>query len=302
MIQKLLKKDFLIILALSFTGFAASVRAQQPVDFKQHVSEKLAKMQKIITKNGKQTVVTGVKLSEVCDIENDPLAERVFADYGAIFVSSDVLFPTKCLFRGETEVLSYQIAARTKSVDIGGVAVELQEAAMNALIEARKEAAQKNLKITPRGGSGAAKRSYETTLRLWNSRFFPALNYWVGKGKISRRDAEAAKAMPIPQQVAQVLKWEEKSLWFSKDLSKSILYSVAAPGASQHIFMLAFDVEQFANKQVREILAKHGWFQTVKSDLPHFTYLGLEKSELSKHGLKSQFVGGQEFWIPNLDQ
>ncbi len=96
------------------------------------------------------------------------------------------------------------------------------------------------------------------------------------------------------------MEWESKGLYFSKDLSKSILFSVAAPGASQHIFMLALDVEQFANKNVREILADHGWFQTVLSDLPHFTYLGVKESELPALGLKKVTHGGQIFWIPNI--
>lgn len=285
-------------------GFFASARAQETVNFRKFVEDTLARSQKTITENGKQKTVTGIKLVEVCDVDNDPVAKRIFADYGAIFAAAGgVVFPSKCIFQNGAEVRAFQSAARSKAAEIGGVWIELQEAAMNALIEAQTEAQKRNLKITPRGGTEAAKRSYETTVRLWNSRFYPALNYWVGKGKITRRDAEDVKVMPINAQVAKVLKWEEKKIWFSKDLSKSILYSVAAPGASQHIFMLAFDVEQFGNKQVREILAKHGWFQTVKSDLPHFTYLGLDddENELRKHGLRKETIGGQIFWIPNLD-
>lgn len=289
---------FCVLLASSF-----SASAQGSVNFRNFLEERLAKSQRRITENGKPKIITGIKLSEVCDVDNDSVAERVFADYGAIFIAGNgVLFPTRCVFENETQVQFYQSNARPKAYMLGGVQIELQEPAMNALLEAVKEAGKKNLRITPRGGSEGARRSYDTTARLWNSRFYPALNHWVGKGKISRRDAEAAKAMPINEQVAQVLAWESKNLWFSKDLSKSILYSVAAPGASQHIFMLALDVEQFANKQVRDILAKHGWFQTVKSDLPHFTYLGItDKNELPKYGLKKTVVGGQEFWIPNLD-
>jgi hypothetical protein len=287
---------FLIALT-SFSAFA-----QKTANFRDLIEKKLAKSQRKITENGKQKIVTGIKLAEVCDIDSDSVAARVFADYGAIFVSGNgSLFPTKCVFQNESEVQFYQTSAKTKSTILGGVKIELQEAAMNALLEAVADAAKKNLKITPRGGTESARRSYETTVKLWNSRFFPALNYWVGKGKISKQDAEAAKSMPTNQQVAQVLAWEDKQLWFSKDLSKSILYSVAAPGASQHIFMLALDVEQFSNKQIREILANHGWFQTVKSDLPHFTYLGIEKSNLSEYGLKKELIDEQEFWIPNLD-
>lgn len=278
-----------------------TVYAQKPVNFRTFLEQKLSKMEWNTVENGKQKKITR-KLEEICPVDTDSVAERVFADYGAIFVSGNgAVFPFKCVFKNEIEVSFYQKFAKPKSAVIGGVSIELQEPAMNALLKAIEAAKKKNLKISPRGGSTAARRSYDDTTKNWDSRFYPALNHWVGKGKISRRDAEAAKLMAINEQVAQVLEWESKKLWFSTDLSKSILYSVAAPGASQHIFMLALDVEQFSNKQVRDILAEHGWFQTVKSDLPHFTYLGLSKDDLPKYGLKKVLSGGQEFWIPNLD-
>jgi len=97
-----------------------------------------------------------------------------------------------------------------------------------------------------------------------------------------------------------VLELEQVGIYFSKDLSKSILYSIAAPGTSQHIAMLAFDVNEFEDSRVREIMSKHGWFQTVVSDLPHFTYLGLKEKDLPKNGLRSVEVNGQVFWIPNV--
>ena len=278
-----------------------SVYAQKTVNFRTFLEQKLSKMEWNTVENGKQKKITR-RLEEICPVDTDSVAERVFADYGAIFVSgNDAVFPFKCVFKNETEVTYYQNFAKPKSAVVGGVTIELQEPAMDALLKAIEAAKKKNLKITPRGGSTAARRSYADTTKNWDSRFYPALNHWVGKGKISRRDAEAAKLMPISEQVAQVLAWESKQLWFSTDLSKSILYSVAAPGASQHIFMLALDVEQFSNKQVRDIMAENGWFQTVKSDLPHFTYLGLKKEDLPKYGLKKVVSGGQEFWIPNLD-
>lgn len=58
--------------------------------------------------------------------------------------------------------------------------------------------------------------------------------------------------------------------------------------------------KQFANKEVRSILARHGRFQTVNSDLPHFTYLGQSEDELPALGLKLVTIVGQNFWIPNI--
>ena len=107
--------------------------------------------------------------------------------------------------------------------------------------------------------------------------------------------------MPDREQASAILKLEGRGLYFSKDFSKSILYSVAIPGASQHLALLAFDVKEHANPTVRSILERHGWFQTVKSDLPHFSYLGVSTNELPSLGLKLVREGGRVFWIPDLD-
>ena len=275
--------------SLGVTAQTKTTSPRETPNFTDVVENKLAK-------------IYGIKLKQICPIETDSVANRVFKEYGAIFVSNNGgKLPARCVFDDESQVSAFQSGANPKTMVVSGTSITLQEKAMNALLEAGEEAKQQKLRITPRGGSIAASRSYQDTTGLWNSRFFPALNHWVGKGKISRKEAEIAKGLPIHEQVAKVLDWESKGLYFSKDLSKSILFSVAAPGASQHIFMLALDVEQFANKKVREILAKHGWFQTVKSDLPHFTYLGVKESELPALGLKAVTVSGQKFWIPNIE-
>jgi hypothetical protein len=244
----------------------------------------------------------GRRLDEVCAVDTDATARRIFLEYGAIFVASkDVTLPPMCIFTGEEQVGQFQAGARSQTATIDGVAVTLQTPAMDALLKAREKAAQMGLKITPRGGSSASMRSYQDTRELWDSRFLPGLSYWVKKGKLTKDEAAKARYEPTAEQVAQVLEWETtRKTFFSKDLSKSILYSVAAPGASQHIFMLALDVQQFGDKRVRDLLAQFGWFQTVKSDLPHFTYLGRKESELPALGLKRVTVNAQNFWIPDL--
>lgn len=289
-------KRFTFILAMIFIGVSFGLTAQTKVassqeipNFKDVVENKLIKTYRI-------------SLDKICPIETDPVANRVFKEYGAIFISNNGgKPPLRCIFDDEIQVSAFQSGINPKTMLVGGTSITLQEPAMNALLEAVEDAKRQNLRISPRGGSISASRSFQDTERLWNSRFFPALNYWTGKGKISKQEAENAKRLPIHKQVAQVLEWESKGLYFSKDLSKSILFSVAAPGASQHIFMLALDVEQFSNKKVRKILADNGWFQTVKSDLPHFTYLGVKESELKSLGLKDVIVSGQKFWIPNIE-
>ena len=64
--------------------------------------------------------------------------------------------------------------------------------------------------------------------------------------------------------------------------------------------MLAFDANEFQDERVRTILAHYGWFQTVLSDLPHFTYLGVNEDELAGRGLKRVEVDRQTFWIPDV--
>lgn len=244
----------------------------------------------------------GLRLSDVCPVDADSAAHRIFSDYGAIFVSkADNVPPPRCIFASETEVAEFQRGLLTATATFGRTTITLRKAAMDGLLAARKEAVEAGLDISPRGGSTASKRTFTETLTLWNSRFLPGLDHWVSLGKISPRDAEATRRSSIPEQIKKVLEWERVGLYFSKDLSKSILYSVAAPGASQHIFMLALDVEQYSDPTVRQILADNGWFQTVKSDMPHFTYLGVKESELPSLGLKKTVVDNQIFWIPNID-
>jgi hypothetical protein len=242
----------------------------------------------------------GMRLKEVCD-RNDAVARRILEDYGAVFVAAQsVLPPPVCIFRSEADVVKFQNEAKFRAAVVGGTRIELQPAAMEALMEARAEAQREGLDITPRGGEEAARRSYQDTVRLWNTRFLPALSHWLKRGRLTREEVARLKGLGLADQVREVLELEKEGIFFSKDLSKSILYSIAAPGTSQHIMMLALDVEQFMDGRVRRILARHGWFQTVKSDLPHFTYLGLDEAELPARGLRQVKSGAQLFWIPNV--
>ncbi len=241
-----------------------------------------------------------LKIDSICPT-TDVVARRILEEYGAIFLAvKKVTPPPVCVFTAEEQVTRFQEAAGFTRETIADAEIELQPEAMKALLKARAEAQEENLEVTPRGGAEAARRNYEDTLRLWDTRFLPALEYWLGQGRITAEQVLRLRNLPLHDQIAEVLELEKSGLFFSKDLSKSILYSIAAPGTSQHVAMLALDVTEFDNPRVREILAKHGWFQTVLSDLPHFTFLGLKQKDLPKHGLKSVEADGQIFWIPNV--
>lgn len=241
-----------------------------------------------------------LSLDLICP-QRDPVARRILEEYGAVFVADKkVKPPPVCVFTTEEQVTKFQEDAGFKAEYIAYDTVELQPEAMKHLLKAREQALKEGLDITPRDGAEAARRNYEDSVRLWNSRFDPALDYWQEQGRLTADDVTRLRALPLSAQIAEVLELEKNGIYFSKDLSKSILYSIAAPGTSQHIHMLAFDVNEFENPRVREIMAKHGWFQTVLSDLPHFTFLGLKEKDLPKHGLRSVEVNGQVFWIPNV--
>jgi len=234
---------------------------------------------------------------------SDPVARRILEAYGAMFLANrKVMTPPVCIFRSDEEVAQFQERAGYTSETIGFDQIELQPEAMKELLKAREEAQKEGLDITPRDGAEAARRSYEDSLELWDSRFLPALDYWLAQGRLNADQVARLKSLPLRSQIAEVLELEKSGIYFSKDLSKSILYSIAAPGTSQHIAMLAFDVNEFENPRVRELLGKHGWFQTVLSDLPHFTFLGLKEKDLPKNGLKRTEVDGQTFWIPNIPE
>jgi hypothetical protein len=241
----------------------------------------------------------GAAPGSLCD-GRDPVARRILSEYGAVFVAAgEVLPPPVCIFAGADEVETFQAAARVSAREVGGVTIELQPAAMRALVAAREEAQAQGLDVTPRDGSESARRGYADTIRLWNSRLLPALEYWRGEGRLTAEEAERVRALPVREQVGAVLEMERRGIYFSKDFSKSILYSVAAPGASQHLSLLAFDAAEYGDERVRRILARRGWFRTVRNDCPHFTYLGLDERQLPSRGLKRINTADGEFWVPN---
>jgi hypothetical protein len=242
----------------------------------------------------------GTSVEDICPAD-DQVARRVLHDYGAMFVGVDAILPPPlCVFTSEAQVSSFQKAAGVAAATISDAVIELQPPAMTALLQARTAAHAEGLEISPRDGAEAARRSYADTVRLWNSRFLPALEHWTKAGRLSEPQAERLRGLAIHEQVPEVLALEKEGIFFSKDLSKSVLYSIAAPGTSQHIAMLAFDANEFLDQRVREILAQHGWFQTVLSDLPHFTFLGLNEEDLTGRGLRRVEVDGQMFWIPDV--
>jgi hypothetical protein len=239
-------------------------------------------------------------LPEGFEVPEEGTGRKLLKEYGAVFVAQGgAMPPKKVIFKDEADVETWQAGVVVSKETIGGIDIQLQTPAMNALKDAVKEAVQNGLKITPRGND-AARRSYADTEQLWESRVAPALKHWVENGKLSENEAARIRALAPFDQVPEIFRLEDQGIYFSKDLSKSIIYSVAPPGASQHLSMLALDVVEYDDSKLREILARHGWFQTVVSDLPHFTFLGASEAQLPSLGLKRSIEGARSFWIPAI--
>lgn len=248
---------------------------------------------------GRALAGRGLSLESFCPA-GDVLTRRVLEEYGAMFVAEGVSLPEACVLETEEAVERFQREAGWRAEVLDDEVIELQPVAMAALLGAREEAAFAGLRLTPRGGSEAGRRSFADSLRLWRSRCDPALEHWCARGRLDDVEAERLRLLPLREQAAAVLELESVGIFFSKFFNKSILQSVAAPGASQHLAMLAFDVTEFQDPRVGALLARHGWFQTVLSDLPHFTYLGLEERQLPSRGLRRVESGGQTFWVPDM--
>jgi hypothetical protein len=233
-------------------------------------------------------------------VPTNVVGEKMLREYGALFVAGNgAVSPSKVIFENESEVAEFQKSVKSSKEIITGFEIELQTTAMKALKKALKDAEENSLTITPRSAD-SARRSYGETVELWASRVNPALLHWVEKGRMTETQAEKIRSLSPFEQVSEIFKLEAEGIFFSKDLSKSIIYSVAPPGTSQHLSMLALDVKEHGDAEVRKILAHHKWFQTVISDLPHFTYLGITEKELENAGLKKIIDDGRDFWIPNL--
>jgi hypothetical protein len=291
---------FSILLIFADTNFAQSAgnSAVKLMKYTQPAPDKRAKFYKVLDKILPKR---GLKKENICD-ETDPVQLRLLNEYGAMFVIGEgVVPPPYCIFTTNEAVEKFQQGIFKAGATIDETYIELQTVAMQKYLAAREEAKKKNLDITPRGGSEAARRSFADTVRLWKSRVDPACEHWLKEGRLTEAQVENLKKIPLKEQVGAVLELEKQGIYFNTFFNYSILYSVAAPGASQHLSMLALDVKQFQDENVRKILARYGWFRTVQNDAPHFTYLGRKESELEKFGLKKVETDDGEFWIPDVD-
>jgi hypothetical protein len=264
------------------------------VDF---VSKRLTRELPDTTKQSSQAA----DVAKFCDVNKSVFARRVFTEYGAMFVASNsVMLPEVCYFPDEKTAKEFQSKLQIKVAVINGTEIRLQEAAMNSLLAVVIEVLSSGGRVSPLDGSIAGGRSYMDTVNIWNSRFEPALRYWTRKGKITTEEAAQTRILPFEKQVEKIIEWESQRLWFGTARSGSIFSSTAPPGSSQHLALLAFDVAKLPAPKLVTIFNAHGWYQTVKGDPQHFTYLGVTEPELPGRGLIPIYSGGTKYWLPNI--
>jgi D-alanyl-D-alanine dipeptidase len=179
--------------------------------------------------------------------------------YGAAFVNQqpEIKLPSKVILANEQETKVFQTTLTMGKVN-GTNDCYLQKSAADAFNKA-KSAARISLK-SGYGGSDCT-RTFATNLRFWRKYANNNTLERVRQGK-----------------------------------ETAILGVVAPPGASQHLWGLAIDLQVYSQAQ-RQALNKNGWFQTVENDVPHWTYVGLTEDNLPLFGFKNKIVRGTTYWL-----
>ena len=179
--------------------------------------------------------------------------------YGAVFVNQEpeIKLPEKVILANEQETKEFQSTLKTIKVN-GTNDCYLQQAAGLALNKAKT---LQNIPLKSGYGSGDCTRTFTTNLRFWQKYANDRTLEKVRQGK-----------------------------------ETAILGIVAPPGTSQHLWGLAIDLRVSSQKQ-RQALNQNGWFQTVESDIPHWTYLGLTETQLPLFGFQKKLVRGITYWV-----
>ena len=243
-------------------------------------------------------------LADIAASVSSPLESRLFCEYGAVFVTAATP-PPGIIFSDAGQVREFQSSLAIRAARFGEWEIELQAPAMRALLEASSEMANRGGSITPRAAD-AGRRDYDDTVRLWDRNVTRGLDHWQSEGRLTAARAQSIRGLTPMDQVRAILEIEDsEQLYFGTYFDRSILHSVAAPGTSQHLSMLAFDVAEYSEATLEGVLNNFGWYRTVTSDLPHFTYLGYGEGELAGRGLKlvEQETSGisYRFWVPNIE-
>src|SRR5262249_10236252 len=154
------------------------------------------------------------------------------------------------VFPGPEEVEGFQKSLRASRGTFGEFEVVLQTEAIEALTRASDRLVVAGKQLSARAADSGG-RSYEDTVRLWTRNVTTGVEHWQGEGLLSAERVLEIQRLSPNDQIELILEMEERDgLFFGTFFDKSILHSVAAPGASQHLSLLAFDVLDYQDGTV----------------------------------------------------
>src|SRR5262245_22070690 len=143
-------------------------------------------------------------LQEIAKSASSTVEKRLFAEYGAMFVTAATPPPT-IVFTGSGQVEAFQTSLMVSRGTFGVHEIELQAVALEALTAAATAMAARGGSITARAAD-AGGRSYEDTVSLWNRNVTRGLEHWQEDGRISPEFAETIRELTPAEQIAAILK------------------------------------------------------------------------------------------------
>ncbi len=235
----------------------------------------------------------GRDITMLCPPE-DPVNRIVLETYGAIYVADPAVSVSPNCIPTREELDAFYRSVKFETATLGRVSVTLQKPALDALRQVRTEAAALGLTVTPIG-TRASLRDYDDTVEIWQRNLGNGISTASG---ISASQLRRLRSADARESIAAVLEVEGRGTLLGSGGGTSILHIAAPPGTSQHISGLSIDIAEHESDQVRALMSKHGFIQTIRSDFTHFTYLG--QSDTASLGLVAVTVDGRVFFVPKI--
>ena len=146
------------------------------------------------------------RLTEMAGWFPSPVAKRLFAEYGAAFLTKATPPPT-VIFADSEAVEAFQSSVETRCAPLGPYEIELQAEAMEMLLAASDELAADAASLSARAAD-SGRRSYDETVGLWMRNVGRGLAHWQEQGRLSAEPAADIQSLSPIDQVAVILDLE----------------------------------------------------------------------------------------------